>query len=60
MEAGCHIFLIYLVYWFRSDIPSISLDMPGISFPVPSSLSEKPGIRIANASCLVLLTENLI
>ena len=60
MEAGCDIFLIYLVYWFRLDIPSVTLDIPGISFPMPISLSEKPGITIANTLCLVLRTENLI
>ena len=45
MEAGCQMFLIYLVSWFfRFDIPRISLDIPSISFPIPISLSEKPDI----------------
>ena len=47
METGCHIFLIYVVYpFFRFDRPSISLDIPGISFPMLLSPSKKPGITI--------------
>ena len=49
MEANCHMFLINLEYRFlRFDIPSISLDILDISFPMSLSLSEKPGITIAN------------
>ena len=59
MEAGCHIFLIYLVYcFFRFDIPSISLDISCILFPMPISLSEKPGITITNALYLVFCAKN--
>ena len=47
MEAGCHIFIICLVYrFFRFDILSISLDIPGISFLKSLSLSEKTGTTI--------------
>ena len=61
LEAGCHIFLIYLVYcFFRFDIPSISLDILCILFQVPISLSEKPGITIINALYLVICTKNLV
>ena len=61
MEAGCHIFLIYLVYrFFRFDMPNISLDISGISFPMSISLSEKPGTTITNALYLVFCTKNLV
>ena len=61
MEADCHIFLINLVYgFFQFDIPSISLDILGISFPMSLSLSEKPGITIANVLYLVFRTKNLV
>ena len=60
-EADFHIFLINLVYrFFRFDIPSISLDILGISFTMSLSLPEKPGITIANVLCLVSRTKNLV
>ena len=60
MEGGCHIFLIYLVdcFFFRFDIPSVSLDIPCVLFPMPISLFEKLGITIANALYLVFCTKN--
>ena len=61
MEADCHIFLINQVYWyFRFDMPSISPDILGISFPMSLSFSEKPGIMIINALYLVFRTKNLV
>ena len=61
MEAGCQMFLIYLVSWFfRFDIPRISLDIPGISFPIPISLSEKPEIMFTNGLYLLFRTKNVI
>ena len=42
IETVCHIFLINL----RNDIPSILLDILNISFPVPLSPIDKPGIQI--------------
>ena len=61
MEADCHIFLINLVYpYFRFDIPSISPNILGISFPMSLSLSEKPGITIVNALYLVFRSKNLV
>ena len=61
METDCPIFLINLVYWFfRFDIPSISLDILRISFPMSLPPSEKPGITIANVLYLVFRTKNLV
>ena len=61
MEANFHIFLMYLVYrFFRFGIPSISLDMPSVLFPISLSLFEKPGITITNALYLVFRTKNLV
>ena len=54
MEANCNIFLINLVHqFFRFDIPSISLDILSISFPMSLPISGKPGITIINALYMV-------
>ena len=61
MEAGCHIFLMYLAYClFRFDLTSTLPDIPCISFPMPILLSEKPGITITNALYLVFRTKSLV
>ena len=61
MEADRHIFLINLVYrLFRFDIPSISLDILGISFPMSLPLFEKHGITTTNLLDLVFCTINLV
>ena len=45
---------------FQFNIPSMSLDILGISFTMSLSLSEKPGITITNALYLVFHTKNLV
>ena len=61
MKADCHIFSINLVYqFFQFNIPSMSLDILGISFTMSLSLSEKPGITITNALYLVFHTKNSV
>ena len=53
--------ILYLVYWFfRVDIPSISLDTPAILFSMPILFSEEPGIMITNVLYLVSCTNKLV
>ena len=61
IEVGCYIFLIYLVYWYFSDLnfSSLSLDIPGILFLMSLLLSEKPGITNTNVLYLVFRTRKL-
>ena len=61
MEADCHIFLINLLYrFFGFDIPSISLDILDMSFPMSLSLFKEPGITITNLLDLLFRTINLV
>ena len=45
---------------FQFDIPSISLDILGISSSILLSLSEKLGITITNVLHLVFCLKNLV
>ena len=46
------------LFFFRFDIPSVSLDIPHVLFPMPISLFEELGITIANALYLIFCTKN--
>ena len=57
MEADCRMLFVNLIYrFFRFDIPSISLDILDISFPVSLPFSDKPGITIKK--CVILATSH--
>ena len=61
MEADYCIFFIFQAYkFFQFNIPSMSVDILGISFPMTLLLYEKPSITIANGLSVVFDTESLV